>query len=164
MSGPSFVLPTPPNGYAGTPDADGEAQDSRFYGRDIWLDVSTAGEHQARYVTTAAGDWAIAEGREALRQSLLRRYITNPGEWKTKPGYGAGARQYVKANNTATTRADLESRLRAQSMQDPRVASVEMVTITPLNDGSPGIKIAVLITPRGRLRGDKPLAVELEVH
>ena len=166
MPGPSFTITDPPSGYQGTPESEQQAQDARFYGVDVWLNVAapdvTLG--QARYVTTASGDWAVARGREALRQSLLRRLITNPGDWQTKPNYGVGARQYVKAKNTRSARAELESRIRAQFALDVRVHSVDIVTITPLDDGSPGVKISVLVTPRGRLRTDKALEVSMEVN
>lgn len=166
MSGPSWTLPVPPSGYQGIPSSEADAQDDRFYGTDIHLDVSSPDVvlGQAHYVTTAAGDWATATGREALRQSLVRRFITNPGEWQTKPAYGAGLRQYVKAKNTASVRAEIESRIRQQCALDQRVHSVDLVTVSGLDDGSPGLQIAVLVTPRGRLRTDKPLAVRLEIR
>lgn len=166
MPGPIFVIPEPPNGFQATPESEQESQDARFYGIDIWLDVAAPDVElgQAGYVTTAAGDWAIARGREALRQSLLRRLITNPGDWQTKPDYGVGARQYVKAKNTSTKRAELESRIRAQFARDVRVHSVEIVTLAELDDGSPGLKVSVTVTPRGRLRTDKPLEVSMEVR
>lgn len=160
-----FTIPDPPSGYQGTPASEREAQDARFYGADIWLNVAAPDVQlgQAHYVTNAAGDWTIVRGREALRQSLLRRLITNPGDWQTKPDYGVGARQYVKAKNTSSVRAELESRIRSQFAKDVRVFSVDLVTTTPLDDGTPGVKISVLVTPRGRLRTDQPLEVALEV-
>lgn len=166
MSGPSWTLPNPTNGYQGIPASESAAQDDRFYGTDIFLDVSApdVALGQANYVTTAAGDWAVATGREALRQSLIRRMLTNPGEWQTKPGYGCGLRQYVKAKNTRTNRAEIESRIRQQFAIDRRVHSVDLVTVDRLDDGSPGVKITVIVTPRGRLRSDQPLSVQLEIR
>lgn len=165
MPGPTFTITDPPSGYQGTPEAEQDDQDARFYGADIWLDVGAPDVQlgQAQYVTTAAGDWAVARGREALRQSLLRRLITNPGEWQTKPEYGCGARQYVKAKNTSSVRAELESRIRSNFARDPRVHSVDIVSIFPLDDGAPGLKVSITVTPRGRLRSDKSLVVSMEV-
>lgn len=165
MPGPTFTIPDPPSGYQATPEAEQQAQDARFYGSDIWLNVAAPDVQlgQARYVTTAAGDWALARGREALRQSLTRRLITNPGDWQTKPEYGVGARQYVKAKNTATVRTELESRIRSQFSRDPRVHTVDLVTLDRLDGDAPGIKISVTVTPRGRLRTDKALEVVMEV-
>lgn len=165
MPGPVFTIPDPPSGYQGTPEAEQDDQEARFFGADIWLDVAAPDVQlgQAKYVTTAAGDWALVRGREALRQSLLRRLITNPGEWQTKPEYGVGARQYVKAKNTSSVRAELESRIRSQFARDPRVHSVDIVSLYPLDNGSPGLKVSVTVTPRGRLRSDQPLVVEMDV-
>ena len=141
------------------------AQVSRFFGTDIWFDVTTPDQTgQANYVITPSRDITVVTGREALRQSLLRRYLTNPGDWKTAPGYGAGARQYVRGKNTAAERVELESRVRAQSLRDPRVLTVDLATVTPLSDGSPGIRLSVKITPKGRLRGDQPLPIHLEIR
>jgi len=165
MSGPSWFLPTPSGGSSGVPASEQASQDALFYGEDIWHDVATADVNgEADYVVTSAGDWAVVTGREALRQSLMRRTITNPGEWPTLPDYGVGARQYVKARNTASVRAELESRIRSQYLRDPRVHSVDLVTVAQLADGSPGIVISVLVTPRGRLRTDKPMPVRLEIR
>ena len=165
MPGPTFTVPDPTAGYVGTPESERENQDARFYGSDIWLDVGAPDVElgAAQYVTTAAGDWHLATGREALRQSLLRRLITNPGDWQTKPDYGVGARQYVKAKNTSSVRAELESRIRSQFARDVRVHSVDMVSVYPLDDGTPGLKISILVTPKGRLRSDQPLVVAMEV-
>lgn len=139
---------------------------ARLYGEDIWYDIAapdvTLGE--ADYVVTAAGDLEVVTGREALRQSLLRRYVTNPGEWPTLPEYGAGVRMYVKAKNTPAVRAELESALRAQTMRDPRVQSVTSAVVEQLDDGSDGIKVSVIVVPKGRLRSDRPLPVTIEVR
>lgn len=165
MPGPIFVIPEPPNGFIGTPASESASENARLYGSDIWLNVAAPDVQlgQARYVTTAAGDWALATGREALRQSLMRRLITNPGDWQTKPDYGVGARQYVKAKNTGTVRAELESRIRSQFARDARVHSVDLVTLERLDGDAPGIKVSVAVTPRGRLRTDQPLSVVLGV-
>lgn len=165
MPGPMFTIPEAPTGHQATPAAEQASQNARFFGSDIWLNVAAPDVQlgQARYVTTAAGDWALATGREALRQSLMRRLITNPGDWQTKPAYGVGARQYVKAKNTGTVRTELESRIRSQFAQDVRVHSVDLVTLDRLDGDAPGIKISVTVTPRGRLRTDQPLSVVMEV-
>lgn len=165
MSGPSWILPTPPSGSSGVPAAEQASQDARFFGEDVWFDVARVDVNgEADYVVDAAGDWTVVTGREALRQSLLRRLITSPGEWQTVPDYGVGARQYVKSRNTATVRAELQSRIRSQFLRDARVHSVDMVIVDHLDDGSAGVKISVLVTPRGRLRTDKALPVYLEVR
>lgn len=166
MSGPGWQVPTTSPSYGDVPASEQATQEARFYGSDIWFDIAAPDVQlgEANYVVTAAGDLALATGREALRQSLIRRLITAPGEWATLPDYGVGARAYVKAKNTRSVRAELESKIRAQFLRDPRVHSVDLVTVTQLDDGSPGLKISIQVTPRGRLRTDKPLPVQLEIR
>lgn len=136
-----------------------------FFGRDIWLDLSHPGASgEAAYIVTPAGDWKVATDEEALRQALIRRYITAPDEWPTLRDYGVGATRYVKGRSVPSVRAELEGRIRGQTLADPRVQSVETVMISPLDDGSPGIRIIVTIVPKGRLRADKPLTVALEIR
>lgn len=146
--------------------ADPNDQDGTFFGEDIWFSVAEPdpATGQANYVITASGDLAVATGLEVLRQSLVRRTITNPGDMPTAPDYGVGARQYVKGRNTLAKRQELESRVRAQYLRDPRVLTVDLVTVAQLDDGEPGIKISAFVTPRGRLRGDRPLPILLEIR
>lgn len=165
MTAPSWTLQTPSSGASGVPASESIDQASKFFGLDIWFDVAMPGsDGQATYVVTPAGDVTVASGREALRQSLTRRLITNPGDWKTVPEYGVGARQYVKGKNTPSRRAELESRIRAQFMRDPRVLRVALAMVTPLDDGSPGLRVSVSVIPVGRLRSDQALPVQIEVR
>lgn len=164
MSPPSWTPPDPPNGAVGTPSTDTNAQAALFYGEDIWFDVTQGAI--ANYVVTAAGDWLSASGLDALKQSLTRRTITNPFEWKTKPNYGVGARLYVKAKDTPAMRAELEARIRSQYLIDKRVESVDEVSFEKIVDQGigPGLRINVRFTPRGRLRTDKPESLTIEVR
>jgi hypothetical protein len=163
VSDPTFNIPLPADGYAGTAPTDQAAQEAQFYGEDIWFDISVNDPTTQRpdYVVTAAGDWAVATGLQALRQALLRRLITNPGEWQTLPNFGVGAQQYAKALNTAANQAELEGRIRQQFMQDDRVESVSQVTMTPLEGTDDGIMLTVFVVAAGRLRQDKPIPVQL---
>lgn len=163
MSDPVFTIPSPPNGAVTTPAIDTDAQAALFYGEDIWFDVAAGAG--ANYVVTAAGDWQSASGMTALRQSLLRRTITNPTEFRTKPNYGVGARQYVKAKDTPSTRSELSARIRSQYLDDARVESVDQITIDKFSDDiGPGLRINVQFTPLGRLRTDQPQTIVIEVR
>lgn len=150
---------------SGLPASEQASQDAVFFGEDIWFDVAgdLTGKGEGNYVITAGGDLQTATGREALRQSLIRRTITSPEEWPTLPGFGVGAGDYVKAKNTPAVRAELEAKIRTQYLRDPRVESVDLVAVWPLENG-PGLKISVNVTPRGRLRTDRPLSVQLEIR
>jgi len=158
MSGYSWSMP-PAAPATSTSGPERVRQRDRFWGRDLWLDVRTAG---ADLVTTAAKDLAIVEGEDCLRQALIRRIITTPGEWATLPEYGCGARLYIKARNTPATRAELAERIRAQLSREPRVERVQTVSIQTTDQG--GLKINVIVVPRGRLRPDALLPISLEVN
>ncbi len=162
MSDPIFSIPSPSSDVAASSDQTTQA--ALFYGEDIWFDVASADpiSGEADYVVTAAGDVALATGIEALRQSLLRRLLTNPGEWQTNPGFGVGAPQFVKKPNTPAVRAELEGRIRAQFARDDRVEAITQITIEDLTDG-PGLHITVFVVVAGRLRQDAPVPVEIEV-
>lgn len=150
---------------SGLPADEIAAQTALLFGSDIWYDLSsTSADGFASYIVTPAGDLKQATGREALRQALLRRLLTNPGDWKTNQTFGVGARLYVKARNTPAARAQLEAAIRAQFLQDKRVASVDLVIVTPLADGSDGIQISIITTPVGTLSGTGPISVAAEVH
>lgn len=152
-----------PLDMSGLSDAAKAARDAAFFGEDIWY-AAVHDDGSGEYVITPAGDLQVAVGREALRQALIRRLITRPDEWPTLPDYGVGALDYVKGKNTPSARAELEARVRSQFARDQRVERVDIVMVTPLDDGSPGLKVSVQVTPRGRLRSDRPLAFSTEVR
>lgn len=135
-------------------------QRDRLWGRDLWLDVRVEG---ADLVTTPAGDFAIVDGQDALTQALIRRIMTNPGEYAVLPDYGAGARLYVKARNTRAVRDELAERIRAQAALEPRVERVAEVTVAATEDGQ-GLKVNLRVVPRGRARPDDSLPITLEVR
>ena len=118
-------------------------------------------EAQPNYVITTAGDYALATGTEALRQALMRRTITSPREWPTLKNFGVGAKDYVKEKDTPASRAELEATIRSQYLQDPRVDSIDSVTIDSLEGG--GLDILVMVIPVGALRQDKPLPVHITI-
>lgn len=152
----------------GVPASDIDDQTNNFYGYDIWYDMAAANPitGQASYVVTASGDWAIATGLDALRQRLLRRLITAPGEWQTLPNFGVGAPQYVKGPLTPAALAELEGRIRQQFTADPGVASVSDVgvdTSTLDDSGNPITIITVLIVAAGSLQNAAPIPISLAV-
>lgn len=159
MSSYVWHLPTSGGSGTGLASATTRRQAAKLFGRDIWFDVSA---EIANYIVTPAGDWLTVEGAEALRQSLLRRIITNPGEWAARPNFGVGARQFVRARNTRATRDELAERVRAQFLSDPRVESVQEITVKQFADG--GLFLSAPVRPLGRLRPDDVLGVRLEVR
>jgi hypothetical protein len=158
-----WTLPEPPNGVVSVPSTDTNAQAALFYGEDIYLDVGDG--VTANYIITAVGDWQTCTGMVALGQSLLRRTITNPSEWRTKPNYGVGAMQFLKAKDTPTSRAELETRIRSQYKLDPRVERVDQVVIAKtVIDDVPILRINVQFTPLGKLRTDMPGRIEIFIR
>lgn len=157
MSTFNFTVESPAVGGA-TP-AERNAQIDRLWGRDLWLDITVA--KGANLLVTAAGDWRIADGREALRQWIIRCIVTNPGEWQTLPDYGCGARLYVKARNTRAMRDELSDRIKSQLLRNPRIEKVEKIVIDNSVDGV--LRIAVVVQPQGRLLMNEPLVAAVEV-
>lgn len=157
---PFFIVPSPEAGASATPAASRASDEAQFFGEDIWFDVAPATpDAEPDYVITSSGDYALATGREALRQALVRRTITSPDEWPTLVDYGVGALEFLKGRNTAAERAALEARIRSQYLKDPRVESIDSVTLTTLDGG--GLDVFVLVIPVGALRNDKPLPVQI---
>lgn len=158
MSGASFTLPAAGGGSSGLSAQARANQIDKLFGRDIWFDVSDPGG--ANYIVTPSGDWKLAEGLVALKQSLIRRTITDPDEWPTLTDYGVGARQFVKSRNTRTNRDRLSERIRAQYLKDRRVESVEsvLVGIEPTL-----VRIATVVMPKGRAIRTNGLRIEVEV-
>jgi hypothetical protein len=64
-------------------------------------------------------DVLLANGSEAGRQRVLRRLLTNPGDYFAHPDYGAGLPAKV---GTLTTPADIEAVVRSQMLQERAVA------------------------------------------
>lgn len=150
---------TLPAGVSGGVSAkDRATQQDKLFGRDIWFDVTQGGE--ADYEVTDAGDWLMASGVVALRQAIIRRIITDPGEWQTLPNYGVGARMFVKSKNTRAARDELAERIRGQLLQDPRVESVDSVDLEINPDN---VRIAVVVTPKGQSIRNTPVRAAVEV-
>ena len=118
-----------------------------LFGRDIAFDLTkNAG---ADFTVTASGDWASVEGERALRQAVIRRLITSPGEWATLPEYGAGMRNFIKKKLTTTARDQITDRIKSQLLRDPRIARVNNVELQSLDD-TEGLQVIVVVTPRGK--------------
>lgn len=159
MSGYSWTLPATSGGATGIANADVITEYDRLNGRDIWFDLSSATKG-GDYEVAPNGDWKLAQGREALRQSIIRRILTNPGEWQTLPDFGVGARLFVKARNTRATREELKSRIKAQVTSDPRVDKVAQIVVEDIDDG---IKISVEVLAVGRSFANEALTASVEV-
>jgi phage baseplate assembly protein W len=81
-------------------------------------------------VVDGSGDWVKISGARALRQSFLHRLVTSPGEWPVRPEYGIGANDFVYETLTPSREAELQGRIRAQLVQDPRVDRVLIAEVS----------------------------------
>jgi len=83
---------------------------------------------------TAGGDLALASGTTEGRQRVLRRILTNPGNYVFDPPYGGGAQALV--GSLATPQA-VEAAMRSQMLQEQAVAQAPTpaVAVTPIPNG-----------------------------
>jgi hypothetical protein len=113
-------------------------------GEDIW--AAQAGASVApEYVVTNAGDWASVSGREAVQQSLIRRFLTKPGDYLVDPTYGAGLLAAVRKKGTRSNLDDISRRLRQQALADNRVRAVSSLTVEPIVGTENGLKYRITI-------------------
>lgn len=85
---------------------------SQLYGADLAI--------------AAGGDLAVADGTILGQQRVLRRLLTNPGDYLWNPGYGAGLGQFV---GQPVNVARIRSVIRSQIFQEAAVARSPEPTI-----------------------------------
>ncbi len=124
---------------AAVADADDTAE---AFGHDIWLGLGD--EPTPDMMVTPAGDLLLVTSKECLRQAILRRIVTRPGEWATLPDYGIGAADYVKERNSSAKREELRAKIIGGLMKDPRIARVDAVEVEVSENM---LRIAVRVTP-----------------
>ena len=86
------------------------------------------------------GDVALASGTSLGQQRVLRRLLTNPGDYIWNPDFGAGLARFVGAPcNTATIRATI----RSQIFMEGSVARLPepVIDVTSASDGSVYVQI-----------------------
>lgn len=88
------------------------------------------------------GDLATADGTSAGTQRVLRRLLTNPGDYLFHPSYGAGLPARV---GTLADAAGIRALIRGQMLLEPAVArSPEPVVV--VTDITGGIAVAIKYT------------------
>ena len=90
--------------------------------------------------STATGDLATVEGGALGTERVLRRLLTNPGEYLWQPEYGAGLARFV---GELTDAAAIAAVIRLQMRREPAVARVPEPVVEVL-DGVPGT-VSVLV-------------------
>lgn len=82
----------------------------------------------------SGGDLALASGPQLGQQRVLRRLLTNPGDYLWNPSYGAGLGQFVGQPAAATRIAAV---VRAQIFREVAVARTPepVIEVSVLNSG-----------------------------
>lgn len=136
---PTILILTPTPGATFQPNE----TEIDLFGVDILFDDDL--------LVTASGDYALVEGYAALRQAILIRLITTPGEYAVRPDFGCGLMLWVKKRMTKAERDNLRQTIIEQLSQEERIQKVEEVTVESLtSDNTTGIKVSVRVTALGR--------------
>lgn len=107
---------------------------------------------------TAGGDYITLSGYENLKQAILNRLQTRPGEFRIRPEYGVGVGLYVKRAMTTSLLAELKQRIVSNLSQESRIDRVSQVSVEKwYPQGRPGLKVLVQVVAKGR-----PLAFDYQ--
>lgn len=85
-------------------------------------------------LSAESGDFALISGRDNLKQALLNRVDTDPGELLFHLNYGCKARRLLGAMNGPTTGQLAAAYVKTAVLMDSRVASVSSSTATVEGD------------------------------
>lgn len=95
------------------------------------------------------GDLETVDGLENYKQALIHRWITTPGDYAARPGYGAGLRLFQNMAMTVGNQVALAKAIEEQTLLDPRTEKVLGVQIA-LSDTDPSkFRIRVRVKPLG---------------
>jgi len=99
---------------------------AHFYGNDLAIGPS--------------GDLATVATTQLGQQRVLRRLLTNPGDYLWNPGYGAGLAQFVGQPASA---ARIRSVIRSQIFQESAVAQSPepIISVAAAPDGTVAVQI-----------------------
>lgn len=78
-------------------------------------------------VLGSTGGLAVVDGAALTQQRLLRRLLTNPGDYVWDPGYGAGLGAFV---GRTMNKSAIQAVIAAQAALEATVSSVTSVTVT----------------------------------
>ena len=97
-------------------------------------------QYGADLTVAAAGDVALADGTLLGQQRVLRRLLTNPGDYLWNPAYGAGLGQFVGQPVRA---ARIRSVVRSQIFQEQAVARTPEPVIDVSGDATGAVNVAI---------------------
>ena len=116
---------------------------SHFWGGDISV--------------SSAGDLLRVNGATRSQQRVLRRLLTNPGEYLSHPTYGGGIAGLVGSNASPTYIASL---IRGQMMMESSVSKAvpPVIKVTPITGG---VQVSISYTA---LPDQQPVALNFTVQ
>jgi phage baseplate assembly protein W len=97
-------------------------------------------QYGADLLVGPGGDLATVDTTMLGQQRVLRRLLTNPGDYLWNPGYGAGLAQFVGQPANA---ARIRSVIRSQIFQESAVARTPEPTIDVQSDASGAVTVQV---------------------
>lgn len=106
-----------------------------FFGQDIKIssgsDISLIGD-----------DANVVSGKAELIQRVVRRLLTNPGEWLPFPNYGGGLRRYVDAKLTTSLLLRIKADILTQLSLEPDIVKSPPPTVD-ISTISGGIEVYI---------------------
>nr|WP_199065128.1 hypothetical protein [Chromobacterium sp. ASV5] len=98
--------------------------------------------------TSPTGDLSLVAGLERGKQRVLRRLLTNPGDYVFHPEYGAGLGRYV---GQIINVPQLTGLIRGQMLQEACVGNSPppAVTVRARDDGTLAVDISYIDAPSG---------------
>lgn len=112
---------------------------------------------QQDLVFDLTSDLMLAQGSEAGRQRVLRRLLTNPGDYFAHPSYGAGLPEKVGSISSA---AELQALVFSQMLLEPVVAQdpPPNVSVTAVPNG-----VAILVMYNDAITGE-PVTLGFDIN
>lgn len=106
--------------------------------------------HYKDYIATASGDLGTDSGDTNLSNALFRRLITSKGAIIHRPNYGVGIKDFQNGLNTLSKQREIALLIGEQFPLDPRVQSVDGVSVNVDVNNPDRTTITVKITPIGK--------------
>jgi phage baseplate assembly protein W len=95
---------------------------------------------------TPTGDLDIIAGTANMRGAIYRRLITIPGTLIHRPRYGCGILAFQNAPMTLAVKRQMAGKIATNLPLDPRIVSVDNVSITSADETPSQLVITVSVT------------------
>lgn len=137
------VPPLAADSSSGSGSRDGASIELALFGEDLFFDDDLQ--------VTSSGDYAIVDGYASLRQAILNRLLTSPGEYAVFPDYGAGLKRWVKKRLNPSEVDALKQIIRDQLAREDRIENITDVSVTRDDIGTnTGLRVAIRAIAIGR--------------